>query len=277
MLHQSSLSEILGRYPQRQELKEGGQKTVYIVQDPVRGSCVLKIGHTTPAGLDRLCREVEILSALCTPWFPRQYEFHTDSDRNFAILEERLDASPLSDHLSPPWTLSKAAAYMSMVVCAMQELWHKKIVHRDLKPDNLLVTAEGHPRIVDLGIARVIIEGLSLTKTVSPVGPCTPPYAAPEQLINAKRSIDFRTDQFTLGIVLAQLLTGGVHPFDPAELGGESIVMNILTVDWRPSPQLFASHPTACVVLARMLSKPMHQRYRKPDDLRKVLLALETE
>lgn len=80
---------------------------------------------------------------------------------------------------------------------------------------------------IDLGIAR-FLDLEALTKTIAPMGPCTPIYAAPEQLNNNKNIIDQRTDFFCLGIICLELYLG-VHPFDSTYLGNPfSIVENIL-------------------------------------------------
>ena len=103
----------------------------------------------------------------------------------------------------------------------------KNIVHRDLKPENIIIRPDGMPCIIDLGIAR-FLDLESLTKTISPMGPCTPIYAAPEQLSNNKNLIDPRTDFFGLGIIALELYLG-VHPFDPVFVGNNySIVENIM-------------------------------------------------
>ena len=106
-------------------------------------------------------------------------------------------------------------------------IWDKNIVHRDLKPENIIIRPNGMPCIIDLGIAG-FLDLESLTKTISPMGPCTPIYAAPEQLTNNKNIIDPRTDFYGLGIIALELYLG-VHPFDSTYVGNQySIVENIM-------------------------------------------------
>ena len=115
----------------------------------------------------------------------------------------------------------------SSLVEGLSVIWDKNIVHRDLKPENIIIRPEGMPCIIDLGIAR-FLDLESLTRTISPMGPCTPIYAAPEQLTNQKALIDPRTDFFGLGIIALELYLG-VHPFDPNYVGNHySIVENII-------------------------------------------------
>jgi eukaryotic-like serine/threonine-protein kinase len=116
---------------------------------------------------------------------------------------------------------------LDSLVAGLSIIWDKNIVHRDLKPENIIIRQNGMPCIIDLGIAR-FLDLESLTKSISPVGPCTPIYAAPEQLTNNKHLIDPRTDFFGLGIIALELYLG-VHPFDPVYVGNNfSIVENII-------------------------------------------------
>jgi serine/threonine protein kinase len=154
----------------------------------------------------------------------------------------------------------------------LHELWSRRVVHRDVKPDNILIrNTDGSPCIIDLGIAR-LLDRTSLTVSYLPQGPCTPPYAAPEQLTNRKARIDWRTDQFALGIVLAQLLLAGRHAFDPAAVGvGDSVPDNIAGGHWaRDLVRAVAGH-LLHDVLIKMLGPEPHQRFRTPGSLHEAL------
>lgn len=96
---------------------------------------------------------------------------------------------------------------------SLEATYQQRIVHRDIKPDNIMFRENGkHAVLVDFGLVRDLNEE-SLTKTFFMRGPGTALYSAPEQLNNNKALIDWRTDQFALGITLCQALLG-VHPFD---------------------------------------------------------------
>ena len=121
---------------------------------------------------------------------------------------------------------------LQALVSGLDLLWRVRITHRDLKPDNILIRDDGSPVIIDLGII-LAIEQTDLTYSFAPFSPCTPRYAAPEQLKNRRAEIDHRTDQFILGIDVMELIGGGVHPFDPSVLGcGNSIPENIINNKW---------------------------------------------
>ena len=147
------------------------------------------------------------------------------------------------------------------LVDGLAVLWDKRIVHRDLKPDNILITSDFEPKIIDLGIAR-FIDYESLTKTIELWGPCTPLYAAPEQLENRKKAIDPRTDQFALGVILARALLAGVHPFSPEMVGGDSITENILTSNWAREQLAATASPMMLAMLTRLLGREPYMRFR---------------
>jgi len=140
-------------------------------------------------------------------------------------------------------------------------LWDRNIVHRDLKPRNIIIRPNKLPVIIDLGIAR-FLDLDSLTNTLNLMGPCTPIYAAPEQLSNRKQLINPRTDFFSLGIILLELLLGH-HPFDPRVLkNGNSIVENI-AADIFVSPKTSGTCSDPFNDLAiRLLKTNQYQRFR---------------
>ncbi|MBI5636708.1 MAG: serine/threonine protein kinase [Nitrospinae bacterium] len=128
------------------------------------------------------------------------------------LIEEFLPGGTLTDHLSngclqPPEIIQLAISLTE----AIAHLAGHRITHRDIKPDNIMFRADGMPVLVDLGIARHL-EASSLTMTFLMHGPGTPLYAPPEQLLNDKPLIDWRSDQFSLGVTLSYAAFGR-HPF----------------------------------------------------------------
>lgn len=265
------VGDILSQYPDAKLLNNGGQKVVYTVNDPQYGLSVVKIGlYSSKDSLERIRREVETLRAINSKWYPKQYKFEI-IDNRFFILEERINAEPLTVCISKFGNISTATNFIIEVVEALMLLWKQNIIHRDLKPDNILVTPEGKPRIIDLGIAR-LLDLESLTMTYAFNGPCTPAYASPEQLENRKNEINYRSDQFSLGIVYTQLLLCGRHPFDPDIVGrGESIPYNIMKNMWAQkefdSPEFSRVKP----VVTKMLGHQPYERFRNPEQLRNTL------
>lgn len=267
--------DVLTEFPGARPLSKGGQRVVFAVNHPTFGPAVLKVGvFRSERELQRFFREVQVLQEIESEYYPHNYEHRILSGNRFLVLEERIEGQPLAMRLTGFSSVSSATALIEEVVAALTILWSKHVIHRDIKPDNIIISPQGHPRIIDLGIAR-LLDLESLTRTLAPFGPRTPRYAAPEQLENRKNLIDHRTDQFALGIVYAQLLLGGHHPFDPMIVGaGESIVENILADTW--AREEFCDSRFDCMrpVLSKMLGHEQHQRYRRPEVLRSELLAI---
>ena len=147
--------------------------------------------------------------------------------KEFEIIEEYIDGNILRDVMNLFTAPNEIFRLLSLLVTGLSLIWDKNIIHRDLKPENIIIRPTGMPCIIDLGIAR-FLDLEALTKTISPMGPCTPIYASPEQLTNNKNLIDSRSDYFNLGIIALELYLS-VHPFDPTYVKNHfSTVENIL-------------------------------------------------
>lgn len=142
------------------------------------------------------------------------------------------------------------------------------LVHRDLKPDNIMFRVPGGPPvIVDFGLVRDLAQ-ISLTGTWLPQGPGTPFFSSPEQLNNDKAMIDWRTDQFALGIVLS-FCSYGKHPY---ELPSQTVVQTVDRVARRdkPAPEFIAWASTNKLApLAQMVEPWPVARYRTAQQLAK--------
>jgi serine/threonine protein kinase len=149
----------------------------------------------------------------------------------FVSIEERVDAEPLSKCKARFTTESKVIGLLNSLIDGLDLLWSRpeKIVHRDLKPENILVRKDGSVVIIDLGIVRE--EGApGLTDDAAQWGPCTPPYASPEQARNDKKNITFKSDLFTLGTIAYELLTGSNPYADPQTDTKEDMLVKIQTL-----------------------------------------------
>jgi len=271
--------KVLRNYTAVILLKQGGQKAAYRAHHADHGNVVVKIGsYATINGLKRIQREVEVLRGLNSKYYPRNIAFSTEPPNQFVIVEEYVDSVPLSASLTQFSAPAEALAFLRHLVQGLSIIWEKRVVHRDIKPDNILVAPDGVPKIIDLGIAR-LLDDESLTRTLNARGPCTPNYASPEQLKNRKAQIDQRADQFGLGIVFLQLLLSGAHPFDPAIVGsGDSIVSNILSDKWCRAKLQRCSHPSSIQSLAaKLLGPEPFQRYRTTASLLSAITVCERE
>jgi serine/threonine protein kinase len=151
----------------------------------------------------------------------------------------------------------------AVLIQAVEHIASRGLVHRDIKPANIMFENEDSPAILgDFGIVRDLTKS-SLTHTYVPSGPCTPYFAAPEQLNNDKALIDWRTDQFALGTTLT-VSHFGFHPYRTV---GDEDGQSVVRVSSRSGPSAeFVDAATAggLPVLAAMLSPWPVQRYRTP-------------
>ncbi len=259
--------DIISCYDNPKLLKKGGQKVVYHILHPLYGPSVIKIGgYSSSADLERIKREVALLQSISSVYYPKSYDFNILEDKRFVIIEEFIESSPLSYCYKRFETPKNILFLVRHLTIGLKLLWDNNIVHRDVKPDNILITNNNVPKIIDLGIAR-LLNYPSLTKTYYPRGPCTPYYASPEQLWNRKQDIDDRTDQFCLGIILTQLLLRGKHPFSPDLVGGDSIDNNILNDNWDRSILENIEVSELKLLIKKLLGHEPFERYRRSEDL----------
>lgn len=243
------------------------------------GSIVVKVASGIDAtSLTYLQREVELLKEFDSPYFPalRFSEVFTENplteehlaDRLFVTIEERVESLPLGT-VAGNYTTEAAVANLLLKLCsALNMLWahNKRLVHRDIKPDNILIRPSGEVVIIDLGIVRET-GSPGITQTAYPFGPMTAAYAAPEQTVNDKHAITFRTDFFALGIIGYQLLTG-TNPFAPTP--NTSVAQIMVNVQLHVPPSLnslgFAS-PEFSALIEKLLEKQPYKRFRTTEQL----------
>lgn len=215
-----TIAKEVSRYKKLADIKfvgSGAFKETYKTTTKDRKNVALKIWDHAKCNPVRSEREMLALKKCDTPLIGKLYEFDSfkssKGDAYYFSLEEFLNGGTLEDKISskslPP---SLIRNYAISIIRALNHLKNINLVHRDIKPDNIMFRKKSpNPVLVDLGLVRDL-SAVSVTSSWLPRGPCTPYYAAPEQLKNEKDLIDWRTDQFSLGIVLGICLTKR-HPF----------------------------------------------------------------
>ncbi len=208
--------ERIGPYRVLGELGHGGMGTVYLAEREdggVRRRVAIKIirrGLDTEAVRRRFLRERQILAGLEHPAIARLYDDGTTEDGLPYFVIEAIEGEDLL-----AWADARALSIgqrlrLFLQVCGAVHYAHQRlIVHRDLKPGNILVTADGTPKLLDFGLARVLAgEGPAETVDLSALGVhfFTPEYASPEQVQG--EPITTASDVYSLGIILYELLTG---------------------------------------------------------------------
>jgi len=254
-----------GRYKVVRKLGAGGMANVYLAEDQELGRRVaIKILNDRHANdeqfVERFRREAKNAAALSHPNIVSIYD-RGEAEGTYYIAMEYLDGRSLKELI-----LSRGAAplnvtieYARQILSALRFAHRHGIVHRDIKPHNVLVDAEGRVKVTDFGIARA---GTSqMTEAGSIVG--TAQYLSPEQARGT--TVDQRSDLYSLGIMLYELLTGTL-PFNgdtPVE-----IAMKHLSQTPVPPSQLRPELPhDVDLVLTRALAKDPDDRYQSAEEM----------
>ncbi|TFW20084.1 serine/threonine-protein kinase [Duganella callida] len=250
----------IGKYRLDGMLGQGAMGVVYRATDPLIGRTVaLKtvrrdLGDDAPAReiVERFRKEAQAAGRLMHPNIVTVYEYGEEEHLAY-IAMEYIDGTPLSALLrEQPASLAQVLEWYGDLLTALAYSHAHGVVHRDIKPANLLVTREGRIKISDFGIAR--IESSTLTQTGAMLG--TPSYMSPEQFRG--EAVDGRSDLFSAGVVLYQLLTGQ-RPFT----GSAATVMQQVLNHTPPAPtQLNPTLPAGLdTVLRHALAKDREARY----------------
>jgi beta-lactam-binding protein with PASTA domain/predicted Ser/Thr protein kinase len=254
-----------GRYRIVRKLGAGGMADVYLAEDQELGRRVaIKILNGRHANddqfIERFRREAKNAAALNHPNIVSIYD-RGEAEDTYYIAMEFLDGRSLKElivgHGTAP--VKVAVEYARQILSALRFAHRHGIVHRDIKPHNVLVDREGRVKVTDFGIARA---GASqMTETGSIVG--TAQYLSPEQARGGE--VDQRSDLYSLGIVLYELLTGKT-PFEgdtPVE-----IAMKHLSTPPQPPSKLRADIPGELdMVVLRALAKNPDDRYQSAEEM----------
>ncbi|MBL9139915.1 MAG: serine/threonine protein kinase [Verrucomicrobiales bacterium] len=220
----------IGRYKLLQQIGEGGCGVVYMAEqeEPVRRRVALKIikpGMDTRSVIARFEAERQALALMDHPNIAKVFDAgSTESGRPYFVME-LVRGIKITDYCDQECLTTEQRLALFVQVCqAVQHAHQKGILHRDIKPSNLLVTTtlEGEPLpvVIDFGIAKATTSLRLTDKTYFTafemlIG--TPDYMSPEQAEFASAEVDTRTDIYSLGVLLYELLTGST-PFDSRSL-----------------------------------------------------------
>lgn len=227
--------ETLGHYRILKRIGTGGMGIVYLAEgdyDGVRKTVAIKV---MPYAFDevmirRFRQERRIVASLEHPNIARMLDAGTTNDGVPYLVMEYVDGVPLNRYASAHNLSVDARLKLFRTICLAVGYAHRNlIVHRDLKPDNILVSEDGIPKLLDFGIARLLGDA---QPEVTGIGLMTKGYASPEQL--AGLTITTASDIYSLGVILCELLTGekpGSHPRLDGDLG------NVVSMALRQEPE----------------------------------------
>jgi eukaryotic-like serine/threonine-protein kinase len=201
--------EHFGRYQIKRELGRGGMATVYLAHDPRFGRDVaLKVlsgaYRDDPTFRGRFEREARTIASLEHPAIVPVYDFGEDGEQLYLVMRYISGGTLLDRIVMKPFTLAESAPIIQRIASALDHAHENGVIHRDLKPANILFDKYNNAFLSDFGIVKYIeatTQGLTGSGVIG-----TPAYMSPEQ-IHGDQEIDGRSDIYTLGIILFEMLT----------------------------------------------------------------------
>lgn len=245
----SALPEVEG-YKILRVLGEGGMGIVYLARQkvPVQRQIALKIikpGMDSKRIITRFEAEQQTLALLDHPNIAQVYDAGTTKSGHPYFSMEYVSGSPITQHCDRYGLSIAERLGLFVQVCeGVQHAHQKGIIHRDIKPSNILVYTQGSralPKIIDFGVAKALSASLTKETFYTEQGQLlgTPEYMSPEQAQMTTADIDTRTDIYSLGVVLYELLVGMI-PFDPEALreGGLENIRHIICEEGPKTPSM---------------------------------------
>ncbi len=256
----------LGKYEIRSELGRGAMGVVYEGFDPrIKRVVALKTiradqlaGEASEEIIARFRREAEAAGRLTHPNIVAIYDFDEDAGTLYIAMElvrgrELAEIFAANERIALP----DVVRIMAQILAALDYSHRQGVVHRDIKPANIFLLADGTAKVADFGIAH--LESSNLTQVGTVIG--TPAYMSPEQILGMP--VDGRSDLFSAGVILYQLLTGE-RPFSGS---ATTIMQKVLKESPLPPSSLNVQLPAAFdAVVRRALAKRPEERYQSAQE-----------
>jgi non-specific serine/threonine protein kinase/serine/threonine-protein kinase len=294
-------AQQIGRYRLLQKVGEGGMGEVWLAEqkEPVRRRVALKVvkaGMNTREVIARFESERQALALMDHPAIAKVFDAGSTAQGAPYFVMEYVAGVPITAYCDNHRLSTRARLELFLHVCeGVQHAHQKAIIHRDLKPSNILVTevdGRATPKIIDFGVAKALTQKLTADTMFTRVGALigTPEYMSPEQALSSGEDIDTRTDVYSLGIILYELLVGA-PPIELRKIAFEEFLRRlreeeplkpstkICTQDRATSTEVARKRHTEPPALAKQmrgdldsialkaLEKDRSRRYGSPSDL----------
>ncbi|MHC4698108.1 MAG: serine/threonine-protein kinase [Planctomycetota bacterium] len=263
-------------YEVREVAGRGGMGVVYkALQTATNREVAIKVMFEGPLAAshhqERFEREARILAQLKHPNIVTVHDTGSSAGR-FYLVMDYIDGKSLDAHMAEAKPPIRRTLELFAKICEAVSAAHLRgVIHRDLKPSNIRIEAGGEPQLLDFGLATVtsqdegsVSSAHAMTMTGQFVGSL--PWASPEQAQGASGAIDLRTDVYSLGVILYQLLTGR---FPYSVVGNiRDVIDNILTADpGKPSTIDRQIDNEVETIMLKCLAKEPERRYQSAGDL----------
>jgi serine/threonine protein kinase len=252
----------IGKYQVLERLGVGAMGVVYKCRQPdldrlVAVKVMLAAHHAGPEQVARFQREARAASRLAHPNVVQIFDVGVDGDFTFFVMEY-VEGCSLDQLIGTEWlNLERALRLLYQVALALQSAHDHNIIHRDIKPSNILIDKAGRIKLADFGLAKTLYDNQALSVSGDLIG--TPRYMSPEQVLDAHEEVDARTDVYSLGAVMYEMLSGRAPVDGPNLLS----ILRKLTDEEPPPIRAWNSAvpEDVAAICGRAMAKAREQRF----------------